>query len=193
MAKRAQLSPLSLFGVSIAIIGLAVTLYAITQSTEFRQRAAEGAVLYIIGNPQVALSGQNLDVSLDVQTDAIPIQTAIVVLIYPREKLELLSLDFKNSPFDIPSENIHNSGYIRIGREASYPTNGKSHIATLRFQAKQTVNLSDIKPVTGTSILNSENKNIYDQAVSYTSQITEDKPSLFSIQFFVRFFRDLFK
>jgi len=193
MAKHAQLSPLSLFGIAVAIIGLAVTLYAITQSTEFRQRAAEGAVLYIIGNPQVAMTGQNLDVSLDVQTDAIPIQTATVVLTYPREKLELLSLDFKNSPFDIPSENIHNSGYIRIEREASYPTNGKSHIATLHFQARQTVNLSDIKPVTGTSILNSENKNIYDQAVSYTSQITENKTNFFSIQFFVRFFRELFR
>lgn len=191
MAKHTQLSRLSILGIIIAIIGLAITLYAITQNTEFRQRAAEEAILYITGNPQVATSGQSLDVSLDTKTNSALIQSVTVILTYPESKLSFQTISFNNSPFDIPLENLHGNGYVRISRNASSPVNGKNHIATLHFMAKEEVDLTEIKPVSGTSIMDTEKRNIFTNAVSH--QITpSNTPPIFSIQFFFKLFTGIF-
>lgn len=191
MAKHTKLSPLSLTGIVITIVGLALTVYAITQSTEFRQRASEGAILYITGTPESITKGQDFTVSLDVQTQSIPVQTATVVLIYPQNKLTVKKLDFNKSTFDMVGENIHSNGYIQVSRDASSPVNGKSHIMTIHFVAKDAVDLSEIKPVNGTAIISTENKNIYTNAVS-RKEMVEEQSSVFSLQSIIQFFRSLF-
>lgn len=173
-------------------MGLAFSVYAITQSTEFRQRASEGAVLYITGTPQSAVKGQKITVSLDVQTNTIPIQTATVILTYPQEKLTYEKMDFNKSTFDMVGENIHSNGYIKLSRDASSPVNGKSHIVTIHFVAKGPVTLTDIKPVTGTAIVSTENKNIYTNAVA-KGGTEKSKTPIFSIQFYIKLFMELFK
>lgn len=190
MAKHSQLSTLSLVGIFITIVGLALTLYAITQSTEFRQRASEGAVLYISGSPETATKGENIAVSLDVGTNSLPIKSSTVILTYPQTKLQIEKIDFQKSAFDIEGEQIAQNGYIRISRDASYPVNGKSHIATIHFLTRDSVDLNDIKPVNGTAIISTDNKNIYTNAVAREDGEIQST-SIFSIQFFFQFFRDL--
>lgn len=192
MPKHKQLSPLSLMGIAIAIIGLALSVYAITQSTEFRQRASVGAVLYITGTPESVVKGQKISVSLDVETNAIPIRSTTVILTYPQDKLIFEKMDYNNSPFDMAIENIKSNGYIRLTREASSPVNGKNHIVTIHFEAKEPVLLSEIKPVNGTAILNTENKNIYTNAISREGT-TSNYSSIFNFGFYFKFLAELFK
>ena len=180
MTKHQQLTPFSIAGIVITIIGLAFSVYAITQSTEFRQRASEGAVLYVTGTPDSAAKGQTIIVKLDVDSKEIPVQTATVVLTYPLEKLKFEKLDFNKSSFDMTGEQLHSQGLIRISRDASTPTNGKSHIATIHFTAIDTVALTEIKPQVGTAIISTENKNIYTNAVRHTASTKNEDLDLFS-------------
>jgi len=191
MAKHQQLSTLSLLGIFVTIVGLALTLYAISQSTEFRQRASEGAILYITSTPEAAPKGTNITVSLDVSTNSLPIKSATVILTYPQTKLQIEKIDFRKSSFDIEGEQVAQNGYIRISRDASYPINGKSHIATIHFLTRDSVDLNDIKPVNGTAIMSTEDKNIYTNAVARNEEVTQST-QFFSIQFFFQFFRNLF-
>lgn len=193
MAKSQQISHLSLIGIVFGIVALAICLYAISQSTEYREQAAQGAVLYLISKPTTAIAGQNVAVTVDVDTNNVPIQTVVVNLTYPTSKVDLLQIDTTNSPFDTSTGDIHGNGYINLGRQASFAVTGRNHVATLHFKAKAPIDLSDIQPVSGTEILSTNNQNIFTNAVARTEEITRaQSQSGFSIDFFFSLFRSVF-
>ena len=192
MAKKTLTNQLNLITLCFTIVALMVSIYAVSQRTNLFPEASEGATLYLTGNPQIAETGETVTVSLDVETKETPIQLARIVLTYPQTKLTFQKIDTSGSPFDMPLDNIHGSGYIQLGREASSPVVGRKHIATIYFKAKDTVSLTDIEPVKGTSLVDINNKNIYSNAVSREEAVSQNR-SLFSVQFFFDFFTNLFR
>lgn len=153
---------LNLLTLVVAVIALPITLLALGQQQNLSQKAQVGAQVLLVPNAKEAQVGQLLAVAVDVRTGDDAVNTVQLDLRYPADKLDVTEVDTQNSAFNSQTEYVAGSGLIRMGREASSPVEGQKHIATVKFEAKDTITAQEIAQISGNASFNTlNNRNIY--------------------------------
>lgn len=157
-----QKNALNLLTLIVAVIALPVTLLALQQQERFFQQAQVGAEVLLVPNTKEAQVGQLLAVAVDVNTGSDALNSVQLDLRYPADKLDLTDVDTNNSAFDSQTEYVAGNGLIRMGREATSPVEGQRHIATVKFEAKDTITPQELAQISGDASFNTLNhRSIY--------------------------------
>ncbi len=96
------------------------------------------ATLYLTPANSSITNGQNLAISIRVNSSGSTMNGVQVNLSYPVDKLEFQSIDSSNSAFGLQAENSGGSGIVRIARALNggqAPINGDYLIAVVNFKA----------------------------------------------------------
>lgn len=165
----------------LIVIFLAISIIVVQQTIFTRQEADEKNLLTFTASSPSALADKEFSIDINVKKPATPVTGVYFSIAYPETKINLILVDTWDSAFDMPGEDILGNGYLKYGRDSSKPLVGDLHVVTLKFEAKEPVDLSEFVITGDASIVTPDLKNILSQrpVVTYVDRKKSRSESFF--------------
>lgn len=147
----------------VIAIFLAITVLVVQYTIFSKQEADEKNLITFTASSPAVLKDKDLYIEVAVEKPDSPVKGVYFTLTYPQSKMELVSIDDWNSPFDMQTEEITGNGLIKYGRDATDPLTGDQKVATFKFKTTAPVNLSELSVTGDAAIVTPDLKNIISQ------------------------------
>ena len=182
--RKKAVNVISLILIAIFLI-ITVVIVKVTILTQ--QRADEKNLLTFTASTPGAFRDEEFYIEVAVKKPETPISGVYFTLTYPKEKMELVSIDDWNSPFDLQNEEITGTGIIKYGRDATQPLIGDQKVVTFKFKTSKPVDLREFSVAGDASIVTPDLKNIISQrpAVTYVESTKSKTESFFDLLYLI--------
>lgn len=185
------------------IVSSAILITSILTPTE---AMAQATASFILQPDKTSLNaGENLIITIDMNTGGQNVNSYITNLSYPEDKFTYEDINTDGSPFTMALEAKGGNGEVNIIRGTTKAVNGKELIGKASFKAKMNASADEIKLTSKSAIISSDNENILPNSsvqntTSSTStsdtsdtKVTTSNPLLKIWQSLVNFFSSIFK